>query len=251
MNKLPLTICILTHRSDELFIQALQSAQLAQEVLVLDNQSHNHWQTLKKEYAFVLQSLDGELTDFAAARNLGLKLASQPWVLFLDSDETLTPGSKELLEEILDSKLTSAFSVTRVDTFLGQKINYGEARLELIRLLNKDRCHYTQPVHEVPVVSGPISKSQLVILHQPHASLSSFIEKVGKYASLVAQSRPANLPRIMLELIFYPPLKFLYNYFVRLGFLDGWRGLTYAVVMSLHSLFVRIFQYEQLIHAKN
>ena len=39
--------------------------------------------------------------------------------------------------------------------------------------------------------------------------------------------------------------KFVSNYWLKAGFLDGWRGLIYAVVMSIHSLAVRVFIYEQ------
>jgi hypothetical protein len=46
------------------------------------------------------------------------------------------------------------------------------------------------------------------------------------------------------ELLFLPLGKFLYNYVGLLGFLDGWRGLCYALVMSMHSLGIRLRLYE-------
>jgi hypothetical protein len=35
------------------------------------------------------------------------------------------------------------------------------------------------------------------------------------------------------------------NYWLKLGFLDGFAGLSYALMMSFHSLLVRIYLYEK------
>jgi hypothetical protein len=73
-----------------------------------------------------------------------------------------------------------------------------------------------------------------------------FIEKVVLYSALEGQTRNKNATDaiILIQAVLFPCVKFLYTYFLLCGYVDGWRGLIYAVNMSLHSLLVRIFWYE-------
>ncbi|MFN4212849.1 MAG: hypothetical protein ACK4FL_02720, partial [Microgenomates group bacterium] len=53
----------------------------------------------------------------------------------------------------------------------------------------------------------------------------------------------------IFEIIFYPLGKFILNYFIYLGFLDGPAGFAYAFLMSFHSFLVRakLYQYTQIV----
>jgi len=51
---LPVTIAIITHRLDTRFIASLRSSQIAKNVIVVDNNSNNDWEKLKKNYNFDL-----------------------------------------------------------------------------------------------------------------------------------------------------------------------------------------------------
>ena len=65
------------------------------------------------------------------------------------------------------------------------------------------------------------------------------------YAEIEAKYRiKLNYKLNLLSLITFPVGKFINNFLLKRGFLDGWRGLSYALMMSLHSFCVRIFQYE-------
>jgi hypothetical protein len=63
---------------------------------------------------------------------------------------------------------------------------------------------------------------------------------------LFQQGKKTNI----LAIIFYPFGKFILNYFLKLGFLDGAPGFVYAFMMSFHSFLVRGKLYT-LNHAKN
>ena len=57
-NSIPISVIILTHRNDARFLKALKSAQFAEEVLIIDHQSHNNWSELKRQYRFKVISID-------------------------------------------------------------------------------------------------------------------------------------------------------------------------------------------------
>ncbi|MBI2420736.1 MAG: glycosyltransferase family 2 protein, partial [Candidatus Levybacteria bacterium] len=42
-----------------------------------------------------------------------------------------------------------------------------------------------------------------------------------------------------ITIILYPKAKFLLNFFIRRGFLDGIEGFIFAIFMSFHSFLVR------------
>ena len=76
--------------------------------------------------------------------------------------------------------------------------------------------------------------------------MDEFIKKINYYSSLRAEELYGQGKNInVLEIMFVPALKFIYNYFINLGFLDGAAGFVYAFLMSFHSFLVRakLWQY--------
>lgn len=141
-------------------------------------------------------------------------------------------------------------SLVRSDTFLGHKLHYGEVgKTKLVRFFHKEYAGFSRPVHEVVLPSAQVVDTQIHVTHYSHTSLSEFVATIDRYAQLEAKYRRTTTPnagttRILFELLVFPPAKFCYTYLLQLGFLDGWRGFIYAVMMSLHSIFVRIHWYE-------
>lgn len=249
MPQLPLTIIILTNRTDACFEQALASAQVAQEVIVVDNNSANNWELLKGTYHFITIPYPDSLTDFSYVRNMALDAASNDWVLFLDSDETLSDKSLPELAMIIDENKVDGVVVQRSDVFYGKKLEYGEAGNQpLVRMGKKAGIRFVGKVHEKAEVHGIIHISRIEILHYSHPTISEFISKVSHYAEDVARERaeqPISWGMFLLQLLLFPPAKFFDNLIIKGGSQDGWQGVVYAACMSLHSLLVRIYLYEK------
>jgi len=247
MLKIPLSIIIITHRSNQLFINSLKSAQFAEEVIVVDNNSHNNWSQLNKYFNFKKIPYPQDIHDFSLLRNVALKHATQNWVFFLDSDEVITPKSQPQIAKIIKQDRACGAMVNRVDIFLDKKMKWGEPGfIKILRMAKRNSMKYIGPIHELAKVNGQVVKSSIQIHHYSHASISSFINKVTLYSLREAQYRYQLKKHFSLfELLIYPPAKFVTNYIFKLGFLDGFRGLVYAVNMSLHSLAVRVYLYEK------
>jgi glycosyltransferase involved in cell wall biosynthesis len=252
MTKLPLTTIIITNRADDRFINALKSSQFAEEILIFDDNSNNDWQQLNSLYSFKVIPLIEKINDFAQTRNLALQAASYDWVFFLDSDEVIDPNSTDELEQICTQKtFFNAATVTRNDYFLGKKMNWGEVRKnKIIRLIKKNKIKFQRPVHEKANVPGLTYQTKIVLQHFAHQSINQFLADVSHYAQMEANYRLENLAvsktTIILQMLIYPTGKFIVNYFFKFGFLDGMGGLIYALMMSIHSMTVRIFIYEKI-----
>jgi glycosyltransferase involved in cell wall biosynthesis len=244
----PITVIILTHRNDRRFLEALQSAQPAQEVLVVDFDSGNKWPTLKKKAHFSHITRTGPIMNFAVVRNEALQKARHDWVFFLDSDEVITAKSWASLQRFIKEPTLQGVWVRRQDIFYGRILRFGETgHVWLLRLMRKNAAHFIRPVHEVAIADGQTARSGIVLLHSAHLTVSEFLQDISQYAHIAAEyQRDHELSPFLLGIktIVYPAGKCIHNFFFRLGFLDGWRGFIYALMMSVHSVFVRVFSYE-------
>lgn len=179
------------------------------------------------------------ISDFAKARNQLMKGQKTEWLLFLDSDEKL---SGVIDWDKLDKRFNYGFR--RDDWFLGKKLRFGEtANVRLTRLIQPGTGKWVGKVHE-----RFESKLQVLylksprIIHRRRITLGQFLDRLNYYSDLRAQE----LSKFSaFEILVYPWVKFVKNYFWHLGFLDGMPGLAMAFLMSLHSLMVRIKVYEK------
>lgn len=241
------TTVILTNRNDKRFITALQSAQIAESCIIIDNNSQNEWEKLRKEFNFKLIKYPEKIADFSKIKNAALEEVKTEWVLFLDSDEVLSKNAEECIENVVQQNLFDAVSIKRVDYFLGKPLLYGEAgSLPLVRLFKTNKGKFKRNIHEVVETQGKIGEADFQILHFSHESIKSFLEKITLYSQIESKNKKTLKNETIFQMIFFPIGKFILNYFLKFGFLDGFRGLIYAIIMSLHSFFVRIFYYENL-----
>ena len=177
------------------------------------------------------------ITDFAAARNIELAKVKTPWVLFLDSDETLPPELEREIKTAIKSDQYHAYYLHRIDTFLGRELKHGEtASAKFIRLARKDFGKWVRPVHEVWEGKGRVGELKSPLLHPGHPTVASFLNKINTYSTLEADYRfRQGFKSSLFKIWFYPLAKFKWNYLFKLGFLDGAPGLIMALMMSFHS----------------
>jgi len=95
---------VLTHNSAATLEQALKSAKEFAEIIICDGASTDTTLEIARSFGARILVQDkkfldaqGSIADFAGVRNQTLAAATQPWFLFLDSDEYL---SQELVDEL-------------------------------------------------------------------------------------------------------------------------------------------------------
>ncbi len=233
MQKLPITVIIISQAGNEQLEGAISSVSWAAEVIV------------KKESQKIL--------DFAALRNEAIALAHQPIIFFLDSDEQVEDQAPKKLATLINQSDWNGATILRQDIFLGKQMKWGEVRdVQILRIFRQGTFHFERPVHEIAYVTGQTKASEIIILHNAHQSISAFFSKIINYIQLEVELRKTQDHQVSLfELFAWPVGKFIVNYFFKLGLLDGWRGLTYALMMSIHSFGIRATLYELQHQDKN
>lgn len=250
MNK-SISAVILTKNEESNIDRCLESLKWCDEIIVIDDYSEdqtlnrikNYELRTKKKIRICQRRLEG---NFSAQRNFGLEKASGEWILFVDADEVI---SAELASEIrtlkqnlrLKTSTLDGFYIKRNDFFLGRSLKYGETgNISFIRLARKGTGKWVGNIHEEWQVKGKIGQLKNSILHFPHPTISSFLSKINFYTDLVAQKWQREGKRVSFwQILVFPKGKFLQNYILRLGFLDGIPGLIIAMMMSFHSFLAR------------
>ena len=247
--KLPCSVIVLIHKNSPTLWRCLSSVAMFEHIRVVDNHSGVPKTEFTKAGVSDVITVDGTIDDFASVRNQSMSALHTPWCFFIDSDEVLEPLTKQQLEQLNGQFQDPSFqglSLKRSDVFYSKKLSYGEAgNRSFVRLMRPEYAHWSGRVHEIPIISGIVSQSPLQIAHYSHDSVSSFITDVSAYAKIVATERNLDQSSNLIQLLFFPPLKLLYDLFLLGGILDGWRGISYAYCMALHSLLVRIYTYEK------
>ena len=249
MSKIPeLSVILLTRNGvQELSPFLPELTEVTGEVILWDDFSDDDIESLAKRVCakYFQHRLEN---DFAAHRNAALEKAQKEWVLFLDQDERPQPGFWEELEKVLQKPEYDTYFIRRETQFLGKVLQHGETgSVQILRLARKSvgKGKWRRPVHEIWEIEQKTGLISTPILHLQPTSFTEFLVKLHHYASQEPASRSKyGMARILFELFTFPLGKFLYNYFFKQGFLDGFPGFALAVCMSYYSLLVRVFLYE-------
>lgn len=257
MKKYPISAVILARNEEINIKKAIESVNFCKEVIVIDDDSTDRTvqiahQVLKvhKVNKVLERKLRG---DFAGQRNYAMTQASYDWILFIDADEGITLELQKSCVDTLRVTGKNAYYLKRRDFWWGKELRYGEIRklrnLGVIRLVKKNSGKWMGNVHEVFYTAKSSGILNGFLNHYPHPTVKEFLQDINMYSTLRAkelhnQGVSTNIAQIML----YPFFKFILNYFIYLGFLDGPPGFAYAFFMSFHSFLVRakLYQYSKL-----
>jgi len=232
-----LSVVLITHNEEANIGRTLASVQplVADgkgEIIIVDSGSTDR--TVEIAKSFDAKVFVGEWKGYAAQKNSAIDKATGDWILSLDADEELDLDLKQALRNTLediefDAKLSGLW-IPRKNEFLGRWIKHGgfwpDPKLRFFRRGSgqfEDRA-----VHEDTRIKGKTGRiSGGAILHHSYPTLADYIDHMNRYSSLgtemaVAKGRGSfSLSDIVLR----PIATFIYNYFFRLGFLDGREGL--------------------------
>src|SRR5579862_549612 len=212
------------------------------EIIVVDSGSTDRTVEIAKSYG--AKVFVEEWKGYAAQKNSAIDKATGDWILSLDADEEISDGMRDLLLLIVLGKHESGYAgigmvFARKNHFLGREIKHGGFYPdEKLRLFWHGLGRFEErAVHEdIRMIEGCeiynpswhyVMKSPIEIIHHSYPTLSDYIEHMNRYSSLGAEMVVAKggVGFSVINIVVRPMFTFIYNYFFRLGFLDGREGL--------------------------
>jgi glycosyltransferase involved in cell wall biosynthesis len=233
-----LSVVVITFNEEANLPRTLESVKWADEIVVVDSGSTDKTVEVAKMYGAKVwvETWKG----FAAQKNSAIEKATCDWVLSIDADEVVTSDLKQAIQHAIaiPANNLSGYWIPRMNYIFGRWMRHGgywpDRKLRLFRR-GKGRLEL-RPVHETIQVDGSVGHLSEPLFHEAYPTLTGYIEHMNRYSSLgaeVATSKGAtsfSVAKILLR----PVFTFIYNYFFRLGLLDGREGLLLHLYHSVY-----------------
>lgn len=183
---------------------------------------------------------------FAAWRNNGAQKATGDWLLYIDTDEEVTPKLRAVILRVTRSDKFAAYAIPRRNFVFGKEMKHvGLWPDYVVRLINKDKLEgWEGELHEQPKIAGPISHLKEPLIHRKHKNISEMVKKTNNWSEIEARLMfEAHHPKMNVWRFFSAGLReFWLRMVVQTAFLDGTEGVIYAV----YQVFSRLISYAKL-----
>ncbi len=227
--------CIITYNEADRIEACLRSVSFCDELLVVD--CHSSDDTRARAAALGARVIERDWPGYRSQKQFAVEAARHDWVLCLDADERVSAPLRAELEALRAGGFAGAagWSVPRITDYFGRFLRHGNAYPDrLVRLFDRRRGGWSgYEIHENTRVSGRIALLHGHLEHYAYRSLGYHLARMQRYADLMAQAmydagRRCGLAPVLLN----AQWRFVRGYLLRLGFLDGWRGLVFALIES-------------------
>lgn len=238
--KQKLSALIITYNEIGYIERCIESISFADEIIVVDSYSTDgtYEYLLDQSNVKVIQN---PFANFTAQKSYALEQASNDWVLFVDADEVVKESlESEIIETINDPKSCEAYWFYRTFMFQNQRLNFSGWQTDKNhRLFRKSKVKFTDAklVHETLEVDGNSCILKEKLTHYCYKNFEDYKSKMLHYGRLKAKEAFYKEKSFNYLLLVVKPLwKFLYQYILRLGFLDGKKGVTVCYLNALSTL---------------
>ena len=226
-----ITAIIPTFNEESNIQSALDSVSFADEIIVIDSFSTDATvEIVKANNAILLQR---EFDDFSNQKNFAIAKASNNWIFLLDADEEVSENLKsEIIATVNSQTSFSGFYVYRNFFFKAKKLRFsGWKRDKVTRLFRKDSCKYVGKVHEKIVTNGEVGFLKEKLNHYSYKNYNQYKNKLKNYAKLQAKElveKGQVITPYHLGIKLF--IRFLIQYVIQLGVLDGYKGFVISWV---------------------
>ncbi|CAN2041717.1 (heptosyl)LPS beta-1,4-glucosyltransferase [Candidatus Magnetomoraceae bacterium gMMP-15] len=244
-----ISVYILAYNQADKIKPAIESVRWADEIILIDSYSDDG--TTEIAESMGARVIQVEFNGYGDLRNQAIAACSYEWIFSLDSDERCTPEARDEILEIINSDNSAdVYHVPRKNFFMGEWINYSGYYPDYRQpqLFRKGRLEYKlDRVHEGFILhtSKPLSYLKNPIWQIPFKNLEEMLYKMDRYSSLGAVKLKEKAKKSLISKAFWHGLwAFLQTFFIKRGFLDGWRGF----IIAFYNCESSFYKYAKLYH---
>jgi glycosyltransferase involved in cell wall biosynthesis len=252
MNRLPITVCMISGAEAHRIGRALESvAGWTREIVVVLNEEVNDGTAeIVQHHGGVLRRHPWQ--GFREQKNLVQSHATQPWILQLDADEEVSDALRADIHRFFtaDHEGFAGASFPRKVWFLGRWIKHGDWYPDrVLRLYRRDAGRWCGSAEHCAVeLQGRCQRLRGDLHHYSSPTIAGYLLKFPYYADLQLQcqikegARWSALP-VLVRCVW----RFMRAYVFRLGFLDGYPGFFIAASTAYGTLFrhTRLYEHQQ------
>lgn len=237
-----ISVIIVTRNEEKDIVSCINAAKtFADEIVVIDNDSSDRTAKNARTAGAAVFSVPG--LDFSYLRNFGKEKAQGEWLLYLDTDERLSPELvKEMKKAVSQTETPAGYRIVRKNHYFGRVWPKTEL---IIRLIRKDALIGWQGiVHETAMVAGTVGQLQSPVLHFTHTDLSGMVTKTNEWSEIESQLRfKSNHPPMTWWRFFRVMFTAFWHSYIDDG---GWKVGTAGLVESIYQSFSMFITYAKL-----
>jgi glycosyltransferase involved in cell wall biosynthesis len=235
-----LSVAIVALNEEERLRACLESVVWAEELVVVDAGSSDKTVAIAREFTdrVLFRAWDG----YGTQKNFALGQCHGDWILSLDADERVSDALREEIQATLGGgRPEVGFYLPRRNLFQGRWVRHGGLYPDWqLRLFRQGRGAFVErAVHESVRVNGPTGRLAAPLIHESYRSIGDAVVRLNRYSDLAAaELARAGRGGSLVDLLIRPAWRLVSMYLLRVGFLDGWRGLVLAGLHA-HYVFLR------------
>ena len=232
MNEVKLTVAIITFNEESNIKRCIDSVKaIADQILVVDSFSTDNTEKICSSYEivdFIKHKFKGHIQQ----KNKALELSKYDNVLSIDADEAI---DKDAISEILKIKCdwtASAYSFNRLNRYCGKWIKHsGWYPDRKLRMVDRRMSKWigTNPHDKLSTEEGNIFALKGHILHYTIDTQNDHLKQINYFTNVSSKALHEKGKRVsILKIITSPIFKFIRDYILKFGFLDGFEGYVIA-----------------------
>ncbi|EDN5856581.1 glycosyltransferase [Campylobacter jejuni] len=249
MNLKQISAIIIVKNAKQTLLECLNSLKDFDEIILLNNESSDNTLNIANEFKKDFANLHiyhSAFIGFGALKNLALSYAKNDWILSIDADEVL---ENECIKELKNLELQedNIIALSRKNLYKGEWIKACGWWPDYVwRIFNKNFTRFNDNlVHESLVLPSNAKKIYLKngLRHCAFRDISHLIDKMQYYSSLWAKQnihKKSGVLKANLRAFW----TFFRNYFLKNGFLYGYKGFIISVCNALGTFFKYMKLYE-------
>jgi glycosyltransferase involved in cell wall biosynthesis len=246
MERLPLSVTLISLNEEDNIGRTLESIKdIAFEIVVVDSHSTDKTREIAKRYGAEVYEEDWK--GHIDQKNSALEKCTQEYILSIDCDEVVSTDLKDSIISAVKNREADGFYVNRKTSYLGKFLEHTwqpEWRLRLIRRSSNPKWGGYDP-HDSLYIVGKTKKLKGDLYHYSYKDVEDHYKRALTYSKLVSGAYRKMGKRFRVyNLIFNPAIAFMKNYFFKMGFLDGIRGLSVSVSEAFSTFLKYLYLWE-------
>jgi glycosyltransferase involved in cell wall biosynthesis len=233
-----LTGVVISYQEADRIGDCLRSLAFCDELIVVDSRSTDGTQDVARGLG--ARVIERDWPGFVAQKEFAVRAASHDWVLCLDSDERCSKTLGAEIQALRSAGFPShaGWRMPRMTCYLGKWIRHGEWYPDRqLRLWDRRRGHWGgHDPHDKVELEGSIGTLKGDLLHDAYRDFADHLRTIDRYTTIMAEGLHARgkvaRPH---DLVTHAVGRFVRFYWLKLGFLDGWRGLLSACLTAYYA----------------
>jgi glycosyltransferase involved in cell wall biosynthesis len=240
--KVSISAVIITLNEERNIGRCLNSLQgVADEIVVVDSYSSDRTEEICRSHG--ARFIQHRFTGHIEQKNWAILQASHPFVLSLDADEALSHELRSSILEVKGNWTHDAYYFNRLTSYCGKWIRHTTWYPSRKLRLWDSRIGSWGGInpHDRFLLSAGATKKFLKgdLLHYSYYTISEHQAQINSFSSILAKSYYEEGRKAHMLILFFAPLwRFIRDYVIKLGFLDGFYGLVISVNSS-HEVFLK------------